>query len=61
MSEEMKTYAVTLKSKFTAMIVVFGCVRAVNPALAKTIALTCMNRPEAWEADGAVEQRPQAV
>lgn len=55
-TEGLNTYAVTLRSKFTAMVVTFGNVRAADPSDAKNIALGCMAHSEAWVADNAVKQ-----
>lgn len=56
--DDTKTYAVTLRSKYTAMVVTFGNVRAKNPTDARFIANAAMAHPEAWEASGSFEQRP---
>jgi hypothetical protein len=53
----LNTYAVTLRSKFTAMIVTFGNVRASDSKEARNIAKNCMAHPEAWvAADNTVKQ-----
>jgi ABC-type metal ion transport system substrate-binding protein len=52
----LNTYAVTIRSKFTAMLVTFGGMRAADTKEAKTIAVGCMANPHAWVADNAVKQ-----
>lgn len=52
----LNTYAVTLKSKYTAMLVTFGNVRAVDAKDARNAARNCMAHPEAWVADNTVKQ-----
>lgn len=50
---QKKVYIVTVKSKFTRMVLTFEGILAVDDDQAKDAALDILKYPEAWEADRA--------